>query len=816
MLQRIFARVFSIQRTRHSGSVVAIGRRQSRPNRCMMFAFAACLAWAVVSPVRQVAAEEPGAADLTVELIDGAIVRAVEALHRFPYPVGVDRDRRYWNYNKRYLSENVMGNNALATWAMLRAGESYQDPRLYRRINWVLSRDKAATYDRGMRLNMLSELPQDRWGPWVRRDAFWMKAAVTDKGNFSDAWAGGKATGFGDNANGQYGVLGLWAADRSGVDIGGRAMWERIDSYWREAQFQTPGDKAAGWSIYHSKQALDGLTRVGAMNGRVSGPMTAGGVATLCLTERYLYGPRMAALPSDNRTNVSAHLQKGLAWLDDNFNPVDSDEAADRYYYYWTMQRVGHATGYRSFNGVDLFRDITAKLLNEQNTNGMWEHTQGPLISTGFALLYLSKAYDPAGIGKIRFTKTDEDGELIRYAWNNRPHDIWNFSDFVSDEYEFTTTWQIVELDMPLYSLIETPVLYLATHEDFQLSDVEVAHLKAYIEAGGMLVVNPDRSAASIRRSVEALCETMFPQWKLEKAPDDFGVFDIHQPLGKRAPMQIVHNGVRPLVVFLQKDISEDLQKNDTVRGEGFRILSNLYLFATGMNPQRERLKNNYTFPPANYPTRVVRGARIKHSGNYDPEPGALSQLRNLLGRTHDVDLQLPASAIAASELTPDIDIAFMTTLDAGTLTDQEATAIRQWVDQGGTLWLDAAGGLTGAQNGARNLLDQIAPGEPGVPLSMSNPVINGVNMLSGFDNRRIRFRHFALKSMGPTNVNKLLGIRVNRPDGDGTRMGVIYSTEDLTCGLAGLDHWGIFGYTPTYSRRLVINGVLAVAEGLN
>src|SRR5690349_20027317 len=118
-----------------------------------------------------------------------------------------------------YEAVHMMGNHALATWALLAAGESYQNPPLYRRLNWVLSGDQPYTYDRGMRATMLNELPHQRWAGHIHRDGVWLMGALTDNGNFSDSWVGKPIAGNGDNANGQYGVFCLWNISRAGFDV---------------------------------------------------------------------------------------------------------------------------------------------------------------------------------------------------------------------------------------------------------------------------------------------------------------------------------------------------------------------------------------------------------------------------------------------------------------------------------------------------------------------------------------------------------------------------------------------------------------------
>ncbi len=376
------------------------------------------------------------------------------------------------------------GNHALICWAMLAGGESFQDPRLFRRINWVLHSDTPYTFDRGLRMQMLAHMPYDRWKPWMHRDERWITNALSDKGNWPAEYTGGDSTEWGDHANGAYGVLGLWGAQRAGLDIP-LADWKRVDEHWRKTQEQTPGDEAAGWAVgmLNVNQGDDdkpsGLGHD--FYSKISGPMTAAGVATLTLTERYIYGSERT---DPTKQNVSTNLRKGIRWLDENFKLHTDDPAADWYYYMWTIQRVGQATGYRTFNGVDWFRDVTAEMLNRQQESGLWADPtgqQGPLVSTGFALLYLSNSYAPIAISKVRF-----DGQ-----WNNRPHDLWNFVDYASDQYEVDTSWQIVELDEPVYQLIESPILYLATDKGFELSDKETDHLRDYLDAGGLLVAQP-------------------------------------------------------------------------------------------------------------------------------------------------------------------------------------------------------------------------------------------------------------------------------------------------------------------------------------
>ena len=688
------------------------------------------------------------------------------------------------------------GNHALVCWAMLAGGESFQDPRLFRRINWVLTSDTPYAFDRSMRLQMLAQMPTDQWRRWIDRDTDWILGALSNKGNWPNKYIGESNDTWGNHASGAYGVLGLWAAEQSGANVP-LSAWRAVDAHWRKTQQQTPDGEPAGWAVNmfnvdRGEEQDDNDDEENAFQNRVSGPMTAAGVATLTLTERYIYGPERT---NPDEQNVSKSLRKGIDWLDNRFALDNSDPSADWFYYMWTMQRVGQATGYRTFNGVDWFREVTAEILNRQDDEtGLWTDPsgqQGPLVSTGFALLYLSNSYAPLAVSKIRF-----DGE-----WNNRPHDIWNFVEHASDQYEVRTSWQIVELDQPVYQLIESPMLFLATDEGFELSTEEVDQLRAYIDAGGMLVLNPDQPGAEVARSFKNLTQTLYPDLQMQDVSTDHPIYSVHQKLRPNVRMKMMSNGIRPLIVQFTRDIGEGLQKNEVGRSESFVALSNLYLYTIGLNPRRTRLDSDYLVPGTDVQTvNTIKVARLTHNGQHNPEPAALPQLKAMMRRQHATNVQL--STVAPNELS-DQRVAFLTTLGDAELTDTQADSIRRWLENGGTLWVDAAGGAKNAAENARSLVRKIMPDAAPTPLQSLSPIISGRGLHDGYNNRRIQYRYYALREMGPVTSPRLQTIRIN------DRPAIIYSPEDITAGLAGAEHWGVFGYTIRSARRLVANSLM-------
>ena len=701
---------------------------------------------------------------------------------------------------------NRAGNQALAAWAQLETGGHYLAPQLYRRIYWSLARDSRYSFDRSMRLQMLSNLPSDEFKPWIRRDAMGLYTSLSDKGNFlelsppvtdQERGAGrNEAYTWGDHASGSYGVLGLWAANRAGAEPNLQAIG-LIDKHWRATQDKSTG----GWAILPLNVA--GVDTKLAGGTTPSAEMTAAGLATLTLTERYLRGEAMASLGAEGR---SEELIRGLAWLDKNFKlPSDetyeqgkgktSRQLIDFYYYMWTMQRVSRATGYQSFNNINLSRTVTAEVLNRQNADGTWSDKTGrssDLVSTCFAMLYLADALQPAGIAKLRYGG----------PWDNRPNDIWNFSDYVSDVFESPVTWQIVTPNEPLPALVASPILYASTDDELNLNEKELKNLRAYIEAGGMLMLNADGNKPKARTSLDRLAEALFPDYEVQELASDHPIYNILYDVS--LPTRVVTNGVRPLILLPGRDLSEPLQKNETGE-EAFRFMANLYLYAVGRVTRQSRLDDSYMEVDASAEKSLpsVKTARLDLGPGSDPEPEALPQLRAFMVEEHLVNLDL--ATVKPEALSADTKLAFLAVTDGVSLTEAQGQKLMEWVQGGGTLVVDAAGGSAEAGRAMGEVLNTITGGQDGHVVASFDPIINGEGLGdSAHDNSRVTYNRYTTFTRRVGNTPLLRAVDV-----DG-RPGIVFSNEDLSATLAGVDHWGLQGYTVDAARKLVANVVLA------
>jgi hypothetical protein len=176
-----------------------------------------------------------------------------------------------------------------------------------------------------------------------------------------------------------------------------------------------------------------------------------------------------------------------------------------------------------------------------------------------------------------------------------------------------------------------------------------------------------------------------------------------------------------------------------------------------------------------------------------------MPQLKAYLANKHDVDLAVSdakPSAIAAST-----KIAFLQVGDSTKLSKDDAKALRTWAEAGGTLWIDAVAGTPAAVAAVDAIAGQLDVSADLKSLSKSE-LMTGDTLAGGHPvTSGLLWRTFTHAGAGKPSIQATFGAKA-RPE-------VIVVRGDLTCGLAGLNHWMIAGLTPTAARELVANSVL-------
>lgn len=177
----------------------------------------------------------------------------------------------------------------------------------------------------------------------------------------------------GDNSCTQFAVLGLWSAQRAGIQVD-PDVWRRVLR------------SATDFQNYRNTDAFGGYTY--GRSGSSYGSMTAAVLCTTALALRRL----------DPEVNVAEHLRirNALGWLAENFSvQINPEKKRYNYYYLYSLERVGQILGTEFIGDYEWYPLGARYLVDAQNNDGSWPEAAGetdPHLTTAYALLFLTRA----------------------------------------------------------------------------------------------------------------------------------------------------------------------------------------------------------------------------------------------------------------------------------------------------------------------------------------------------------------------------------------------------------------------------------------
>jgi hypothetical protein len=276
-----------------------------------------------------------------------------------------------------YDVENTQfgGLTAVATFALLAAGEDPQDPRLKQAIAFLKKTDSHGIYALGMRCQIWNMIPQDESVKQVlRHDRDLLIRGIAAK-QPNTGFYGYDATKPGadaDHSSSQFGVLGLWAIDQAGVEVPTQ-VWNAFDAGWRGHQLAD-----GGWSYRQTSDATSLLS------------MTAAGAATLFITQDYThFAPRLNGNINDPAIDAA------LKWMGEHLPEVTTRR---EYYTLFGVSRVGLACGYKYIGNTNWFAWGSDLIVQSQAAEGFWSggiQNDDNVPDTSFSLLFLSRSRAP-------------------------------------------------------------------------------------------------------------------------------------------------------------------------------------------------------------------------------------------------------------------------------------------------------------------------------------------------------------------------------------------------------------------------------------
>ncbi len=524
--------------------------------------------------------------------------------------------------------------------------------------------------------------------------------------------------------------------------------------------------------------------------------MTAAGVNMLYVSADQLGYDRTQM---KGRTGVAEVLERGLEWLDEGKNAVDI-HGGHRGYTLYSLERVGLSSGLKFFGDNDWYRTLAEQTVREQAKDGSWSGADPVPAETAFSILFLCRGRYPIFMSKLRF-----EGN-----WEGHSRDLQNLTRFVSKELERPVNWQVADLDRTWRDWTDSPVLMIEGSEPPKLEQKEMDNLRAYAEAGGIIFTQAVNGSATFDAWAKDLAGNLFPGMPLKPLPADHLVF--HSIFNMEKPPELlgVSNGTRLWMVHSPGDISAKWVRHVTGATRSSNEMGmNLFAYAAGKRDFRNRIQSPVVATEDVPPAQTLSVARVKYEGNWDPEPGAWKRELRLFQRDTGVGVdvqELNAFGIAESKPV----MAHLVANDAITLTDAECKSLKDYVEAGGVLLIEACGG---SMNVAAALQQATVPrilgAAPLTKIDAKSPLLTGgmedKSSTGMLDLSKVKFNDQAVEKFGG-----------DAPMIQMAKLGkgyVIFSSLDLSTGMLDCRVMGIAGFKGDWVSGFMNNLLIWAAE---
>lgn len=413
----------------------------------------------------------------------------------------------------------------------------------------------------------------------------------------------------------------------------------------------------------------------------------------------------------------------------------------------------------------------------------------------------------PALIGKVRYGKSvwkvDQNGRKYKgfdtNSWTTPASDAKNLLRFAGRA--LGVRYRAVETSFTSFSYdpAELPILYLTGEEAFALSEPVRTKLRAYLQAGGMLICNAGAgSQAYIDAWTKEIEEKIFKKEnrKVRRLPPDHPVFTSVYTIknvslniaGKGrsiGPLELygVNIGSRTAVIFSPYNLAcawdghtHDYGKHIWPVKDAMKVGTNIVAYALATYPLgRFQARRPVYYESGNEAAERFSFGQIVHGGDWDPTPaGPLNLLRYVKkNSTLPVQFKRVNVDLRTSE-TFDHAFLYMTGLHDFKFTKAEVQNLRRYLMGGGVLLAEAALGRKEFDKAFRREIARAVPGARLQTIPSAHPIYaSGPGGLI----KEVRFTERLAQREPDRKAPRLEGLQI------GGALAVIYSKDDLSSG---------------------------------
>lgn len=318
--------------------------------------------------------------------------------------------------------DNQIGQQALATLALLKAGEKPTDPviaPLVAKIHAAALQDDFVkahrVYDGAVILMALAAADPTQYFSAIQRVAEQLMARQLPGGCWS--YVSGPLDG--DTSQTQYVILALWEAASVGIHIPVE-IWDKAILWHLATQ-----DQGGGFA-YHPRISPDGkrLAQSGGQTHTMS--IAALGSMIICKSQVPFFDRKRSIRdqellipveeteaqykPQAVREQVDNAIAAGEQWMVANLTFSDP-KGLSVFYYLYGVERYGSLAEKQKIGTADWYQSGAQYILSQQQADGSWRKNYAPTVDTSFALLFLGRSTEKT-LQRMRITRLGK-GTLI-------------------------------------------------------------------------------------------------------------------------------------------------------------------------------------------------------------------------------------------------------------------------------------------------------------------------------------------------------------------------------------------------------------------
>ncbi|HEV3204931.1 MAG TPA: DUF4159 domain-containing protein [Gemmataceae bacterium] len=734
-----------------------------------------------------------------VDQVKEAIDRGVKYLRE------VERGNGHWEVDFDSQGRNG-GWTSLAMLALLNSGVKPDDPIIERGLKFLRNVPPESTYVVGLQTMVFAAAGRNEDREKIQRNVEWLIKTRVFQLNQFVGWGYGKG-GFGgsDNSNTQYALLGLHEAHQAGAKID-REVWKSISDFYKFSQHPD-----GGWG-YSTLLGNAGSTLT----------MSTAGLCGLLIAGQELNDKREKFLngvaQNCGKYEENKNITKALTFIGQRFT-VEQRQAI--YYNLYGIERAGRLTGLRFIGNHDWYREGCEYLIRAQNPEGYWQsrggHDSWKVVSTSFALLFLSKGRTPILISKLVHLPDDD--------WNNDRNDARNLVDYASKELfnKQPLAWQIFDAKRGILDntreerlrlagdLLQSPIAYFNGHKAPRFTPAEESVLKEYVDQGGFMFGEACCGQPAFDQGFRNLMTQLFPDNPLKPLPPEHPIWRTHALVNPADfKLEGIEMGCKTVVVYSPQDLSCLWESNNMKDGrakEAFRLGGNIIAYATGMELPKPRLSQVEIVADEANPRAIPRGylkvAQLRHEGDWQPAPKAMRNLMLDLQKKTGLLVSVKTEAVHPGQ--PEVlDHKFLYMHGRNPFSFADGPALdnlRANLQTGGILLADACCGKKAFDSAFRDFMAKLFPDKKLEPIPPEDLL-------------------FSEELNGPGNSLATVRCRRERPDGSTDpefrnvppalegikykdRWIVIYSKYDLGCALENRPSSDCLGHDHESALRL-------------